>query len=184
MIHQTLGRSNAQDLHIPLKMQLDTLGKQTYTLDALIDGIGNSLNLTHTSAIARGQISHSVTVLRRSTMSFSSCGPGKPVNLLFGKEVPLSVIASELDEDDGPWNITVKYSPPVDDQRYKPWQQDFTTLPGKRDLTLLARAPGEYSIVKVQGQYCPGDILSPETCRVVEQPLPTAEIEWRRIHEW
>lgn len=165
-------------------MQLDTLGTQTYTLDALTDGVGNSLNLTHAQGITRIRTSHSVAVLRRSTMSFSSCGPGKPVSLLIGKEAFLFVTASELDEEDGPWNVTIKYTPPVDDRRFKSWQRDFSTIPGKRDLTLLAKAPGEYSIMKIQGQYCPGDVLSPETCRVVEQPLPTAEIEWRRIHEW
>lgn len=33
-------------------------------------------------------------------------------------------------------------------------------------------------------QYCDGDVLSPETCKVVQKPYPTAEIEWKRIHEW
>lgn len=33
-------------------------------------------------------------------------------------------------------------------------------------------------------QWCEGDVLSPETCKVVEKPMPTAEIEWKRIHEW
>lgn len=33
-------------------------------------------------------------------------------------------------------------------------------------------------------QWCAGDVLAPETCQVVERPLPSAEIEWKRIHEW
>ncbi|GJJ13358.1 hypothetical protein Clacol_007610 [Clathrus columnatus] len=182
--HDVPGRSNAQNLHIPLKIQLDTLGKQTYALDGLADGAGNSLDLTVIQGTTRAYTSHSVTVLRRSAMSFAACGPGRPTSLLIGKEAPLSIIASELDLNDGPWNVTIKYNPPANDKRsFKSWQQDFTTLPGKRDLTLLAKAPGEYTIVKIQGQHCPGDILSPETCRVVEQPLPTAEVEWKRIHE-
>lgn len=118
-------------------------------------------------------------------MSFRSCGPGRPASLLIGKETPLLVTANDADVDDGPWDITIKYQPPSDDKRkFKPWQQDFKTQLGKRELTLLARAPGEYSIVGVKGRYCPGDVLSPETCRVIEQPLPAADIEWKRIHEW
>jgi len=118
-------------------------------------------------------------------MSFRACGPGRPASLLIGKEIPISIVANDADADDGPWNITVKYSPPYDDKKtLKPWQQEFKTGQGKRDLTLMARAPGEYTIVGVQGRYCPGDILSPETCRVIEQPLPSAHIEWKTIHEW
>ncbi|KAF8585137.1 hypothetical protein K439DRAFT_1632955 [Ramaria rubella] len=182
--HKVPGRSNARELSIPLSMQLDALGRHTYTLDALTDGVGNVHDLSSLSHSTKLRISQSITVLRRSAMSFKSCGPGRPASLLIGKETPLSIIANDADADDGPWNITVKYQPPISDTRkFKPWQQDFRTPLGKRDLTLLARAPGEYSIVSVKGKYCPGDVLSPETCRVIEQPLPTADIEWKRIHE-
>jgi len=47
-----------------------------------------------------------------------------------------------------------------------------------------ADAPGEYTILSVQGQHCAGDVMSPETCKVVEVPRPRAEIEWRKLHEW
>lgn len=26
--------------------------------------------------------------------------------------------------------------------------------------------------------------MAPDTCKVIEKPRPTAEIEWKRIHEW
>lgn len=173
----------AQELQIPLSIQLEALGRHVYTLDALIDGVGNSLDLS--SPPSTMHTSQSVTVLRRSAMSFKSCGPGRPASLLIGKETPLLIVANDADIDDGPWDITIKYQPPLDDKKKsKPWQQDFKTPLGKRELTLLARAPGEYTLVGVKGRYCPGDILSPESCRVIEQSLPTADIEWKRIHEW
>lgn len=182
---QVRGRSSTAELRIPLTMQLDALGRHTYTLDALTDGVGNALDLSSPPSSTRLRTSQSVNVLRRSAMSFRSCGPGRPASLLVGKETPLFVTTNDADIDDGPWNITIKYQPPLDDKRkLKPWQQDFKTPLGKRELTLLARAPGEYSIVGVKGRYCPGDVLSPETCRVIEQTLPTADIEWKRIHEW
>jgi nucleoporin POM152 len=166
-------------------MQLDALGRHVYTLDALTDGVGNSLDLSSSPPSAQLHTSQSVSVLRRSAMSFKSCGPGRPASLLIGKETPLLVVANDADVDDGPWGITIKYQPPLDDKRkFKPWQQDFKTPLGKRELALLARAPGEYTVVGVKGRYCPGDVLSPESCRVIEQPHPTADIEWKRIHEW
>jgi hypothetical protein len=33
-------------------------------------------------------------------------------------------------------------------------------------------------------QHCVGEVLAPDTCSVVERPLPSAQIEWKRIHEW
>jgi nucleoporin POM152 len=33
-------------------------------------------------------------------------------------------------------------------------------------------------------KWCEGDVLAPESCAVVETPLPTAEIAWKRIYEW
>ncbi|KAF8514743.1 hypothetical protein JB92DRAFT_3082946 [Gautieria morchelliformis] len=182
--HRTRGRSTAEELRIPLTIHLDVLGRHTYSLDALTDGVGNTFEISSLPSSARLHASLSATVLRRSAMSFKSCGPGRPASLLIGKETPLLVMANDADVDDGPWDITIKYQPPSDDKRkFKPWQQNFKTPLGKRELTLLARAPGEYSITGVRGRYCPGDVLSPETCRVIEQTLPIAQIEWKRIHE-
>ena len=87
------------------------------------------------------------------------------------------------------WDICTALGSPVvpeekDRKSPKPWAKTLTTPYGRSQLSLNANSPGEYSIVDVKGQYCPGDVLSPETCRVVLQPYPTAEITWRRIHEW
>ncbi|KIJ53452.1 hypothetical protein M422DRAFT_241697 [Sphaerobolus stellatus SS14] len=179
----TIGTYKAEELRIPLSIHLDALGRHTYTLDALTDGVGNTLDLTPLPLSARSRTTQSLIVLRRSAMSFKGCGPGRPATLLIGKETPISVVANDADGEDGPWNITLKYQPPEEAKKYGSWERQFQTGQGKRDLTLMASAPGEYTIVDIQGQYCPGDILSPETCRVVEQPLPTASIEWKRIHE-
>ena len=59
-----------------------------------------------------------------------------------------------------------------------------STQPGKRHLTVEADSPGDYTIVDIKGKHCEGDVLSPETCTVMELSKPVAEIEWRRIHEW
>ena len=95
----------------------------------------------------------------------------------------------EADNLDAPWNIGIKYSPPTDEdiskayKKLKPWKKTMTA-DERRELTLQATAPGEYHIASVKGQYCEGDVLSPDTCKVIERPMPTAEIEWKKIHEW
>lgn len=44
--------------------------------------------------------------------------------------------------------------------------------------------PGTYTLVRVAGELCEGVVRAPEVCRVVEVPLPKAEVEVERIHEW
>lgn len=180
-------------------MPLDTPGSHAYVLDSITDSLGNSRKLTPTLGWKRSNFSEtstrplvettrSATVVRRAAMSFKDCGPGNPSSLLIGGESHLAISAKESDSQDGPWDVTVNYVPSNEvsqsKKAIKPWKRTITTPDGRSGLTLNVNGPGEYSIVGVKGRYCPGDVLSPETCRVVEQPYPSADIEWKRIHEW
>jgi nucleoporin POM152 len=64
---------------------------------------------------------------------------------------------------DAPWDVEVVYRPFGGDgsgsgsgegagKRYKAWKKSLTTLKGKRELSLRASAPGEYTIVGVKGK--------------------------------
>lgn len=180
-------------------MPLSVPGTHLYVLDSLSDSRGNTHTLTlsalsrkleqvDTNAKFTAENSRSISALRRATMSFKDCGPGSPASLLIGSEAPLAISARESDGQDGPWDVTVQYQPSkgaqVDGKPAKAWKKKMTTPAGRTFLTVKADAPGEFSILDVKGKYCAGDVLSPETCKVVEQPYPTADIEWKRIHEW
>ncbi|KAG1754906.1 uncharacterized protein EDB91DRAFT_259356 [Suillus paluster] len=171
-----------QKLKVPLSLSLDALGKHTYTLENIIDGMGNAVHLDdehHDTKITR-----SLSVLRRPSVSFKSCGPGNPTSLLVGSEAPVALTVSDSDPLDGPWNIDVRFEPASgDDKRMKPWDKKLQTQENKNDVVLKAGVPGEYVITGIKGKYCDGDVLAPETCKVVEKAMPTAEIEWKRIHE-
>ena len=84
----------------------------------------------------------------------------------------------------------MRYDPPLAEdsakqsKRYKGWTKTLSTQAERREPTLRASAPGEYTITGIMGHHCEGGVLSPETCKVVERPLPSAEIEWKKIHEW
>ena len=182
----------------PLDVPLDVPGKHEYVLDSLLDGLGNIRPLSPAYFSNKGdardvdarllkETTRSITVLKRAAMSFRDCAPGKPASLLIGSESPIVITAREYDNQDGPWDVKVKFQPQdsgKDKKTPKPWVKTLTTPVGANQLTLNANAPGEYSIIDVKGKYCPGDILSPEICRVVQQPLPSVEIDWKRIHEW
>ncbi|KAI0639968.1 hypothetical protein C8Q77DRAFT_1043739 [Trametes polyzona] len=186
---------------VPLTVVLDALGTHTYTLESVTDALGNVAHAgqhVDTTVASRKAApsaqdhvlatTRSVTVLRRPGVSFKHCGPGHPASLLIGSEAPLTISTLEADVQDAPWDVSVRYDPPTEEggkpsKRYKGWTKTLTTQGERKELTLRASAPGEYTIIGVHGQYCEGDVLSPETCKVVERPLPTAEIEWKKIHE-
>ncbi|EPQ61413.1 hypothetical protein GLOTRDRAFT_102151 [Gloeophyllum trabeum ATCC 11539] len=198
-----------QELKVPLTASLDSLGTHVYVLESVADGVGNLIQTSSQALVSqqgrKGSVgpdsrvsaapalntktTRVVQVLQRPAVSFMHCGPGRPASLLIGSEFPLTVSAKEADAADSPWEIKMKYLPsPVEEsgqggRRNKPWTRTLRTQDDRKDLTFQANAPGEYSIVSVKGKYCDGDILSPDICKVVELPRPSADIEWRRIHE-
>ena len=187
----------AQEVRVPLTVSAEAFGTHTYVLESVTDALGNLEYLSWSSAKhgdlsseSNTKISRSLRVLHRPTMSFKGCERQKPASFRIGSNVSLLVDTQEADDLDSPWDVKVRYQPPVDEsgksinKRLRPWQQTIQTQSGNRALTVEADSPGDYTIVDIRGKYCEGDVLSPETCTVVELPKPTAEIEWRRIHEW
>lgn len=167
-------------------MPFGTAGSHLYVLDSLVDGLGNLRTLTPTQSQRKGapasdasdaspQSVNAVrlaTVVRNAAMSFRDCSPGNPASLLIDSEVKLAVIARQSDPRDGPWQVTVKYEPEGSNasgkrKSSKPWTKSLATLEGKAELLIVADAPGQYSITDVKGRFCSGDVLSPESCRVV-----------------
>jgi nucleoporin POM152 len=186
-----------QEVLVPLTVSAEAFGVHTYVLESVTDALGNLESLSSWSPAKHGEspesntkISRSLRVLHRPSMAFKGCGPQKPASLRMGSNVSLVVDSQEADDLDSPWNVKVRYQPPTDDsgksinKRLRPWQQTIQTQSSNRDLIVEADSPGEYTIIDIRGKYCEGDVLSPETCTVVELPKPAAEIEWKRIHEW
>ena len=166
-----------QRLQIPLTVSLDAIGMHAYTLEHVMDRYGNSIIPTHSPATTR-----TITVLRRPSVSFKTCGPGRPSSLLIGSETQVAITTHSSDPLDGLWDVGVRYMP--SDKKHKGWEKQLRSQDGARGITLHASDPGEYTILGVKGKYCDGDVLNPETCKVIEMPLPSAEIEWKKIHEW
>ncbi|KAG6817953.1 hypothetical protein H0H87_012421 [Tephrocybe sp. NHM501043] len=187
-------RGLAEDMKIPLTVALDTPGTYLYALEEVADSVGNVVRIgsdvsVSTSGSTQTKTTRSLVVLRRPKVSFKSCGPGTPASLLIGSETALPISVNDADEFDSPWEVSLRYEPSnagenaKGTKRYKPWSKTLKTQGTRRDINLRASAPGDYSIVGVKGKWCSGDVLAPESCQVVEKPLPTAEIEWKRIHE-
>ncbi|KAG9314090.1 hypothetical protein JVU11DRAFT_4871 [Chiua virens] len=164
-----------------------------FILESVIDGMGNIIPLDQgvTSDVLQRELAvnsktvRSLNILRRPKVSFRNCGPGNPTSLLIGSDAPLSLQVTDSDPLDAPWSIDVKFDPveggKSGTKSVKPWKDSFQAQ--QSFLSLSASAAGEYTILGIHGKWCEGDVLSPETCKAVEKPMPTAEIEWKRIHE-
>lgn len=159
-----------------------------YSLDSLTDGAGNVVEMDAGTSSSLSK--RSFIVRGRSSASFRGCGTSsdKAVSLLQGKTSRLLVSLNEADESDGPWVVQLRYDPPVGSEKNpkspEAWTREFTIPADKRTIAVTAEKAGDYTILSVRGQSCSGEVFSPETCRVVEQPVPTAEIEFKSIHEW
>jgi nucleoporin POM152 len=195
--------SAPQNVQVPLVVQARTLGTHVYALDSVTDALGNTEifrssniqlattnNLTKELTVEENtKTTRVLRILRRPAVSFKSCSLSRPTQMKIDSEVALQIGASEADAQDSPWDVTIKYQPPEIDstatkRRLRPWSQTHQTSSGRRDLKIMADAPGRYTIVDVKGKYCEGDVLNPETCTVTEIAKPSAEISWKRIHEW
>ena len=120
-------------------------------------------------------------------MSFKDCAPGHPSSLLIGQKSSLRLSLTEPDLVDGPWNVELRFKGDGSSTgKRKPgtWQKSITINRDQKFANVDVDTPGEYSIVDLKGRYCPGDVLNPSTCPVIEHPYPTADIQWKRIHEW
>ncbi|KAI0785502.1 hypothetical protein BC629DRAFT_1593962 [Irpex lacteus] len=180
-----------EQLSVPLTVSLDALGRHSYVLESVTDALGNTVQVQGgNDEKGKGKTTRSVDVLKRPSVSFRHCGPGNPAALLIGSDTGLTIDARSADSLDCPLDVQVKYTPPSNDEllvsgskKLKAWVKTLHTQENKTEVGFRANAPGEYAITKVQGRYCEGDVESPDVCRVVERPVPTAEIEWKKIHE-
>ncbi|KAJ7110070.1 hypothetical protein C8R44DRAFT_271693 [Mycena epipterygia] len=188
----TRRKGEPQELKVPLTVSLNAVGSYFYALEEVSDALGNIVRLDIPSldpSAPNTKTTRSLVVLRTPTVSFKNCGPGSPASLLIGAEAHLTISTNDADTLDAPWEVSLAYKPPssADEtstaRKFHPWKKTLATLGTRRALDVRATAPGEYTILGVKGKWCAGDVLAPETCTVVEKPKPTAEIEWKKIHE-
>lgn len=157
-----------QDLRIPLVVSLDMVGSYLYTLQEVVDSVGNVVRVSPDHLPVDSELpgktttTRSFAVLRRPTISFKHCGPGTPTSLLIGSEAPLTISANEADSSDAPWEVLLQYQPPVESdegvkgsKRFKSWKKTLKTQNNRRELVVRASAPGDYTILEVKGKVRP-----------------------------
>ncbi|TFK64436.1 hypothetical protein BDN72DRAFT_264822 [Pluteus cervinus] len=188
---ERLDRRSPQQFGHELEIALDTPGDHLYTLDDISDGAGNVVHFSPMGAVfsttdltsgSRTKTSHSMVVLRKPMVSFRSCSLTNPTPLLVGHEALLTVAANASDVHDSSWEAVIKYEPPADSnisgRKTGPWERAIQPFGRRKEATLPAIAPGDYTIVHVKGKHCVGEPVEPKVCRVSERAKPTVDITW------
>jgi len=161
---------HSMDSSSELAVSLDEIGRHVYAIEEVIDGVGNSLSISHPSTFTEHaheanatfygpnlNSTRSFSVIRPPAVSFKYCGPGSPTSLLIGSEVPLTIAVNHADVLDAPWEVSLKYQPPTDleenrGKRLQSWRKNLMTPRKKKDLSFRASTPGDYRIVGVKGK--------------------------------
>jgi nucleoporin POM152 len=199
------GASGPQALRIPLVVTASDVGTHRYTLESVSDGLGNVIQIGPSSSMLT-RITHPVDsgletqtdtsstrivqVLPRPQISFSGCSLSYPSRLMIDQQTTLTIRSKDLDKLTSPVEVVLSYAPTLDQEdivsqkelSQKAWTKSI--MIDNKDTPIQVDAPGEYTIVSAQGTRCEAEILSPDICKVVELPRPSADIEWKRIHEW
>ncbi|KAF9566997.1 hypothetical protein CPC08DRAFT_657108 [Agrocybe pediades] len=184
----------AQKVTIPLSITLRQPGTYSYALEEIVDGVGNTIRVGNeyvtpdANSISKTKSTRSYMVLKKPSVSFAHCSADHPTSLLIGSDSTLNIRTEDADNFDAPWDIQLAYQPPVDaDGKVrkggKPYKKMLKLQEDEKSLPLRVSSPGDYKVVSITGKYCTGTVLAPDTCKVVEKPYPSAEIEWKRIHE-
>ena len=151
-----------QMLKVPLSLSVESLGRVTFVLESVIDGMGNIVPLDqgvtsetlYREVVLNSKTVRSLDILRRPRISFQNCGPGNPVSLLIGSDAPLSLQVTDSDPLDAPWDVDVKFDPSEDTKSgsnsVKPWKDTLQTQ--QSSLGLSASAAGEYTILGIRGK--------------------------------
>ena len=145
-----------EELQVPLTVSLNTPGVHVYTLEEVMDAVGNVI-FSPFDGRTDDKTVQSFRVLQRPSMSFKHCSPGNPTPLLIGSESRMVVTANEVDSLDAPWSVDLKYMPSSEGEnekykKYKPWKKTLTTEEGKREIIIPINTPGEFTIAGVRGK--------------------------------
>lgn len=171
-------------VQIPLTVTLNSPGTYTYSLEEVIDSVGNTVKVGPDPT--SGSFTRSFVVLTRPSISFAHCSLENPKALLIGSEASLSVRAVDDDPRDGPWEISLKYQPhgeDLDSKKRAPWDKVVHTHGNRADASITATAPGQYTIAGIKGKvrsifswhWCPS--LTPSsTALVLSWPLVLARL--------
>lgn len=147
-----------QHLKVPLNLTFESSSRQEFQLEKVVDGAGNEFDLSHLAP-------QSFVVHGHPTAKFQ-CSQTDPVNLLIGAksaQLPIRI------EGTGPFHLEYNYSAEEGAS-----SRNVKLNSGENSISVYA--PGEYNLLSISDKYCPGHVMFPSTCQVVQPELPSVKL--------
>src|SRR5271155_1328076 len=165
--------SYAQSYTITLTypLSLDTVGLWRYILTDVRDVMGNVVEFEDSPS------GYSITVHETPKVNLRGCSEDNPLKVLKARDANLNFNIQT--SESGPFDVTLSYTPPDSSD---PTLIDTHRLTHKRD-SLSVTDPGVYTVVNMSSRYCPGEVLTPQSCLVITPPEPTLQIEWSTLKD-
>src|SRR5277367_5108913 len=165
----SFAQSHAVTLTYPLP--LDSVGLWRYILTDVRDAMGNVVEFEDTPS------GYSITVHETPKVNLRGCSEDNPLKVLKGRDANLNFNIQT--SEPGPFDVTLSYTPPDSSDTAV---IDTHRLNHKRDSLSVTEA-GVYAIVSMSSRYCPGEVLTPQSCLVITPPEPTLQIEWSTLKD-
>ncbi|KAK9470859.1 uncharacterized protein V1510DRAFT_244950 [Dipodascopsis tothii] len=183
-----------QTVEIGLDTSLGTVGKWSYVIDEVEDGLGNMLNYSQihadkdreeSPALATMGLNYGFLVHPRPTIHFTTCNPERPVNLPQGRTVAAPVHIAGSPEE-GPYKVKILRTPlenSIDGSGVPETPEILElTMHGGNDRFNI-RKPGHYAIESIRGGFCTGDILESSACIALMPAEPTLSVQFEDIED-
>lgn len=170
-------RSVSSTTSIPVNLTLEQSGEYQLSLSKLEDFFENKPYPSIDSSILLNSLpsltfrSHSLPIT-----SFLSCSVEDPVKLLEGSTSSINVGVSNINEDDGPFDVQLKYfnNPDLTSSA----KNINVRIPkSQSSIGVPVSQPGFYQISSVNSRYCNGESYVPDVCSVKSIPKPTIDMD-------
>ncbi|KAK9479247.1 hypothetical protein V1514DRAFT_305271 [Lipomyces japonicus] len=190
--NEILDWANTRTVPISLDTSLGTVGRWSYTIDEVEDGLGNLVNYSKLYAdtdreqapeLTSKGLNYGFLVHPRPTVRFSTCSPERPVNLPKGKTLSVPLQLSQSAEG-GPYNVGLLYTPldSFGSNEKKNVEVLNVTLRNGLEKFIISK-PGTYTIDSINGKYCGGDILESASCVALMPSEPTLSVSFEDIED-
>ncbi|KAK9241015.1 hypothetical protein V1525DRAFT_447562 [Lipomyces kononenkoae] len=184
---ETLEWCLPQTVETALDTPIGTVGRWTYMIDEVEDGLGNLVNYSRiyedkdreeSPMLAKKGLNYGFWVHPRPSVRFTTCNAEKPVNLPKGRTVYAQLqLQGTLDE--GPYKVKFLYTP-FENGRV-PEVLELSMSTGSERLAITK--PGSYAIESIQGKFCDGDVLESATCLALMPAEPTLAVKFEDIED-
>jgi len=174
--------ARAQKISIPLSESLTKSGLWMYSIDEVQDALGNIINYRSEDGLLSGDLQKAFTVHERPKVNLDGCDSQRPLRAAKGDKTqfPLRFSSSAGSPlKDAPHIVEYTFTPedelqPGNEHKTNP-QIINERLRNTRHKPSIGRA-GLYSIKSISTEFCPGEVIEPATCLLINPPEPALSI--------